>query len=157
MRWIFTVLIILLGGCPALEQKTTVNCALGVPRFATTGEAAIETTVRKSTVNRAGQVVDDSVRRELVYAGHDGTTIFVLYLEYSGGLIRDGFRQELVYDLVESKQIAFGPWQIDVGEFTNLGITLTVVTDHGLAVEASQPIPNPSTKKKTPGPSYRPH
>ena len=61
----------------------------------------------------------DEFNQELIYSGLQGNTIFLLYREYRGRLIRDAFTQHLTYDLTKSKILTFRAALIEVEEATN--------------------------------------
>lgn len=64
---------------------------------------------------------------ELIYSGKSGSTINIVYREYVGNMIKDGFKQDLTYDLNESNIIQFKTTKIEVIKGTNTTITFKVI------------------------------
>ncbi len=85
----------------------------------------------------------DYLQEELIYSGKSGQTLKAIYREFigdfvgspygnSGWRIKQGFTQELQYDLDSSSIIGFRSLQIEIVEATNSSITFKVISDDGL-------------------------
>jgi hypothetical protein len=68
---------------------------------------------------------------ELVYSGKSASTIDIVYREYVGRVIKNGFKQHLSYDLSESNIIQFKNTKIRVLKATNTDITFKVLSSDG--------------------------
>jgi hypothetical protein len=65
-------------------------------------------------------------KQELIYNGKSKDTIRLSYREYIKDMARPAFFQDLTYDLLESREIAFRDLQIEVLEATNSTIKFFV-------------------------------
>jgi len=65
---------------------------------------------------------------ELIYSGKSNSTINVVYREYVGRVIKNGFMQNLSYDLSESNIIQFKSTKIKILKATNMDITFKVLS-----------------------------
>lgn len=70
--------------------------------------------------------VKGSYKQELIYNGKSKDTIKISYREYRNDMARPAFFQDLTYDLLESREIAFRDLRIVVIEATNSAITFSV-------------------------------
>lgn len=69
---------------------------------------------------------------ELLYSGMSGSTIRLMYREYTDDMARPAYAQELRYDLNESKTINFKSLSIEVLEAGNSKIRYRVLSDEDL-------------------------
>ncbi len=69
-----------------------------------------------------------SLIMELIYAGRTGDTVRLLYREYSNALLRDGYTQDISYDLSETSVLAFLDAEIEVLEATNAKLRYRVIS-----------------------------
>lgn len=69
----------------------------------------------------------DSFRRELVYNGRSGTTIKLLYREFTEERIRPAFTQEVTYDLSQGETIGFKGTRFQVLDADNIRIKYVVL------------------------------
>ena len=67
-------------------------------------------------------------KKELVYTGVSKNVITVLYREYSEGIARPAFTQELKYDLSEGKIVGFKGARFEVIKATNTGLTYKAIS-----------------------------
>jgi len=73
---------------------------------------------------------DETVEKELFYAGREGNILHITYREYTGsGLARTPFFQNLYYDLNTSNKIVFKNWLILVIDANNQQIRFKVVKE----------------------------
>lgn len=129
----------LMVGC--FSSGVAVNYSVGVPKQARPGRPAVEVTKLSETYG----VKSRTPQKEIIYVGHDGTTIFLVYREYtSEGLVKDAFKLEAVFDLSDSKTVVFGPWILEVESATNETFSFTVTGDEGLALQAAKGKPRPA-------------
>jgi hypothetical protein len=73
-----------------------------------------------------------SMRKEIIYNGKTQDTIKMVYREFKDDLARPAFYQDLVYDLSESKIIAFKGTKIEVIEASNSIIRYKVIEGNNL-------------------------
>ncbi len=73
---------------------------------------------------------DETVEKELLYAGRQGDTLHITYREYTGsGLARTPFFQQAYYDLKTSNEIVFQNWVIKIIDANNQQIKFKVVKE----------------------------
>jgi hypothetical protein len=73
--------------------------------------------------------IDPSLfKRELVYTGVSKNIITILYREYSEGIARPAFSQELKYDLSEGRIVGFKGARFEVIKATNTGLTYKAIS-----------------------------
>lgn len=75
-----------------------------------------------------GDRKNTSFRRELVYSGGSGSTINLLYREFSNDMARPAFSQELRYDLTQSRIIGYRGARFELLRTDNTGITYKVIS-----------------------------
>jgi hypothetical protein len=74
--------------------------------------------------------IQESVERELLYAGRQGNILHITYREYTlRGMARTPFFQNLYYDLNTSDTIVFQNWIIKVLDANNQHIRFKVVNE----------------------------
>lgn len=73
-----------------------------------------------------------SFKAELIYSGLTGSTLKVIYREYSNDYARPAFTTDLQYNLEESKEIAYKSIRIEVLNATNRQLDFRVVSDGDL-------------------------
>lgn len=135
MRYLLLLCCLASLGCFSLVKlanssnaSVNANYTLNVKSGANPGEAMAYV----ETVQGSGATTE-KFKQELIYAGHEKDTLYLLYREYSNGLVRDGFTQELTYDLSQSAEIQAGPWQMTVSSYSNTYIQFVIVSDRGLS------------------------
>lgn len=64
----------------------------------------------------------DSFKRELIYGGVSGNSISISYREFSDGIARPAFTQELKYDLTDSKIIGYRGARFEVIKASNTSL-----------------------------------
>jgi hypothetical protein len=69
----------------------------------------------------------DAARRELVYSGLSKGSINLLYREYSAGMVRPAFTQDLQYDLSAGDEIGFKGARFKILKATNVDVRYVVV------------------------------
>jgi hypothetical protein len=79
-----------------------------------------------------GEVATDGFKAELLYNGKSGSVISLTYREFQGDLIRPAFRQNLSYDLSQSRTISYKSIEMRVVRATNSQILFEVLADGGL-------------------------
>ena len=99
---------------------------------ATVGSIMVKWTTWDDCVGEQGGRVfatykDNEFSQELIYSGLQGNTIFLLYREYQGRLIRGAFTQQLTYDLSKSKILTFRAALLEVEEATSAYIKYKVM------------------------------
>jgi hypothetical protein len=108
---------------------------------------------------KGGEVTTKEFTRSLTYSGKQGSTIRILYREYSNDYARPAFNQELTYDLTDNSIITFRNVRIGVIEANSSGITFMVLQHPYFAYVSGQPItPNDPSKdifKKGSGTPYK--
>lgn len=143
---IYGLLLISLVGCvkathlPLPEPTLVKNYYLNQTMEVRVGETMIETTATTFTQKKEWvgflfasdgwnrtNVVDRSIKNELIYSGKSGNTLRISYREYSNDLARPAFFQDLTYNLNESKYIVFKNYKIHVLQASNSGIKFQVV------------------------------
>ena len=67
-------------------------------------------------------LTEGSFKRELVYNGKSGNTIFILYREFKGNMARPAFSQEIKYDLTDSKIIGYKNARFEIIDADNLSV-----------------------------------
>ena len=94
------------------------------------GAGKIPLKQNSSTLRLIEKVVDHSTSmvQELVYNGRSGSTIRVLYREFSNDMARPAYTQELQYDLGESRTVGFRALRLEVVDATNTAITYKLVS-----------------------------
>ncbi len=143
-RWLWAGLVMLMG-CIPTSSGVKSDYTLMIPTTSNPGDGMLFV----STTELRGTEIS-TFKRELVYAGHDGQTIFLLYREYVNGIVRPGFAQEFVFDLSEGKEIQIGPWQIEIIEASNKRIGFKVLSDNGVSQRPSTKGKAPTKKKSGP-------
>tara|TARA_B100000787_G_C16127485_1_gene265701 strand:+ start:259 stop:876 length:618 start_codon:yes stop_codon:yes gene_type:complete len=93
--------------------------------FANLGNQVFRNNYKKS---KGSLETDVSFSQELIYNGRVGDYIKLSYREYSSGMARQSFTQEVQYDLSASKIIAFKDVSINITEATNTKITYEVTS-----------------------------
>ena len=105
------------------EYESNLECYIGETMILE--ESGILNTVYKT-------VYPGGIRWELVYAGKSNDIIKIYYREYvaaqSGWLAKDGFTQELTYDLTEGNIIRYRKLQIEVISANNEKIVYKVLS-----------------------------
>lgn len=79
-----------------------------------------------------GEPMTGSFKAELIYSGLTGSTLKVIYREYSNDYARPAFTTDLQYNLEESKEIAYKSIRIEVLNATNRQLDFRVVSDGDL-------------------------
>jgi hypothetical protein len=138
------ILLILLTGCVIPPSTTKSNYKLNASLTSNPGETMVSVETTEFAIKASGDYSTSGFRRELVYKGHTGTTLYLIYREYNEGSIRTAYTQELIYDLSEGTDIQAGPWQIRVVFAKNAYIEFSVLSDRG--VSAAPPKPKPNTE-----------
>lgn len=73
---------------------------------------------------------DETVEKELLYAGRERNTLHITYREYTvGGMARTPFFQNLYYDLSVSDKIVFQDWSIQVIDANNQKIVFKIINE----------------------------
>ena len=73
---------------------------------------------------------DETVEKELLYAGRENNTLHITYREYTvRGMARSPFFQNLYYDLSVSNKIVFQDWSIQVIDANNQKIVFKVIDE----------------------------
>lgn len=67
-------------------------------------------------------------KKELVYTGISKNIINISYREYSNGIARPAFTQELKYDISEGKVFGFRDARFEIIKATNTGITYRAIS-----------------------------
>ncbi len=152
MKWGWLVLFLCLGSClPTTTSSVDEYSSYikGKPTKRSVGNEVIqekyiktETTKRWVGIAKAPggwetttKTTDDSYQYELVYVGLTGSTIRLMYREYSNNFARPAFSQDLTYDLSQSKIITFRSYRIRVLEATNDSLKFVVLSDRTGSVE----------------------
>jgi hypothetical protein len=84
-------------------------------------------------------VYENSVQQTLIYSGRIGNRIRFGYREFSNNLARPAFSNDVEYDLLESKTIAYKGALIEVVEATNQHIKYIVKKNFNKAIGAIVP------------------
>lgn len=138
---VLAAIVAVLSGCVFWRHYYRRNYEVGAVVSATIG-SPILTSVEGAESNH-GAV--SSFERQLIYSGKAGTVLRFSYREFSTGLARPAFTQDVQYDLKESAVLAFQAIRMEVLASTNEQITVRV-----LAAEPS-PATEPSSIAQ-PGP-----
>ena len=72
---------------------------------------------------------EGSYKQELLYNGKSKDNIKIQYREYKDDFARLAFYQDLMYDLTESKTVAFRNFTMEVIEATNSEISFVIKKD----------------------------
>jgi hypothetical protein len=70
---------------------------------------------------------EDGFKRELLYSGLSQKTISLSYREFSGGIARPAFSQELKYDLNDGNEIGYKGSRFEIIKATNLKIQYRMI------------------------------
>jgi len=84
-------------------------------------------------------VYENSVQQTLIYSGRIGNRIRFGYREFSNNLARPAFSNDVEYDLLESKTIAYKGALIEVVEATNQHIKYIVKNNFNKAIGPAVP------------------
>ena len=84
--------------------------------------------------DRRSVVFENSVQQTLIYSGRIGNRIRFGYREFSNNLARPAFSNDVEYDLLESKTIAYKGAMIEVIEATNQHIKYIVKRNFNKAI-----------------------
>jgi hypothetical protein len=71
----------------------------------------------------------DAIRWELIYSGRSADEVSLSYREYTGGLARPAFYQDLTYDLSTSNRVVFRSIELEIVEASNAGVKFRVLRD----------------------------
>lgn len=110
----------------AMIQKTfsTISCIKTL--YEPTGLNLILFKREPVTINNIPY--DETVEKELLYAGKEKDVLHITYREYTfTGMARTPFFQNLYYDLSGSNVIVFQDWKISVSEANNQYIVFSVI------------------------------
>jgi hypothetical protein len=115
-------------GYPTREFDLAINKSGGIIGVVDKGDGSL--TRLKNVIGGKLLPVDiekvGSYKQELIYNGKSKDTIRLSYREYIKDMARPAFFQDLTYDLLESREIAFRDLQIEVLEATNSTIKFFV-------------------------------
>jgi hypothetical protein len=88
---------------------------------------------------RRSVVYENSVQQTLIYSGRIGNRIRFGYREFSNNLARPAFSNDVEYDLLESRTIAYKGALIEVVEATNQHIKYIVKKNFNKAIGPTMP------------------
>lgn len=71
---------------------------------------------------------NDTFQQHFIYGGRNADSLFFTYREYSGGMARPAFTQDVTYSLRDGSTIGFKSLRIEVIQATNMSITYRVVS-----------------------------
>ena len=97
-------------------------------------------------------VYENSVQQTLIYSGRIGSRIRFGYREFSNNLARPAFSNDVEYDLMESRTIAYKGAMIEVIEATNQHIKYIVKKNFNKAIGPmipNVPVERNETKRET--------
>ncbi len=119
-----------LFGCGlASSQYAIRDYKAGDIREANVGEAII--TSEAGTKNPVYNYVKEGTKKELIYGGKDGDVIHIQYREYyinrGGTFIKDGFSQDLRYDISESSIITYQSLKMEIIEATSSKLVVKIL------------------------------
>lgn len=101
-------------------NEICLQASLDMPRCADAGPVTFE---KRSAVSA------DSFQQTLLYNGKIGNTLTIAYREFSGGMARDAFSNEVRYDLSASDIIAYKGAQLRVIRADNTSIEYEVISN----------------------------
>lgn len=102
------------------SNEVCVLTVLGIPRCGNARNASLE---------KRTSVSSQAFEQTLLYNGKVGNTLNIAYREFSAGMARDAFSNEVQYDLSSSEMIAYKGAQLRVIEADNTSITYEVISN----------------------------
>jgi hypothetical protein len=126
---LFLPLTFLLSCGLANERFFVQDFKVGDIKECTVGQTMI--TEEAGMRNTVYKVKYDGYKWELVYSGKEGDILHVQYREYvitrEGTLVKEGFAQQLTYDISESDVIAYKDVRLKVLEMTSSKLLFEVL------------------------------
>lgn len=120
---VVAAVVALLGGCVFWRHYFRRNYEVGSVTSATIGSPLLVSV--EGDESNHGRV--SSFERQLIYSGKAGNVVRFSYREFSTGIARPAFTQDLQYDLKESTVLAFQAIRMEVLASSNEQITVKVL------------------------------